>query len=172
MPADRSQRFTRLFPHMRFGCFGTIVEFTVAVWDSDGRDDPKIQIWREDKAQPGVYHKIDSDVPISNTNPQLCYQSTFNSRSTNGSGIFQCTLQEDFHISVQPGDFLGLEIPPVGTLYHIDDFVIYFKSGGPTSLVFLGRLGSTVNLFTESYNITDDEPQITFLVALGKEFLY
>ena len=120
--------------------------FTVAVWDSDGWDNPKIQIWREAEVQPGVYHKIDSDVPISNTNPQLCYQSTFN--STNGSGIFQCTLQEDFHISVQPGE--------------------------PTSLVFHSQMSleSTVSLFTNPHTISNDEPQITFLVVLGKEFLY
>ena len=146
--------------------------FTVAVWDSGGRDDPKIQIWREAKTQPSVYHKISYDIPISNTTSP-CYQRTLNATS----GIFQCTLQEDFRISVQPGDFLGLEIPPMQRWYYLlrimEGFVIYSKSGGPTSLVFQGRLGSqTVNLFTEPYNITNDEPQITFLVALGKEFLY
>ena len=145
------------------------MEFTVAVWDSGGRDDPKIQIWREDKTQPGVYHKISYDIPISNTTSP-CYQRNLNATS----GIFQCTLQEDFHISVQPGDFLGLEIPPVSTWYHpINDFVIYFKSGGPTSsLVFQSQLGSTVSLFTKPHTISNDEPQITFLVVLGKEFWY
>ena len=143
--------------------------FTVAVWDSDGWDDPKIQIWREDKTQPSVYHKISYDIPISNTTSS-CYQHNLNATSE----IFQCTLQENFRISVQPGDFLGLEIPPMQSWHYnnMDDFVVYFKSGGPTSLVFQGQLESTVNLFTEPYDITNDEPQITFLVVLGKEFLY
>ena len=40
---------TRLFPELKFGCFGTIVRFTAAVRDASGQQDPKIQIWREDK---------------------------------------------------------------------------------------------------------------------------
>ena len=71
-------------------------------------------------------------------------------------------------ISVQPGDFLGLEIPS----WANDDLVIYFKAGGPTNLVFQGQLGSTVDQFTKSHTITNHEPQITFLVVLGKNFSY
>ena len=63
-------------------------------------------------------------------------------------------------------DFVGLEIPPI----NIDDFEVYFKAGGPTNLVFRSQLGSTVDLFTEPHTITNDEPQITFLVVLGKKF--
>ena len=147
---------TRLFPELKFGCFGTIVRFTAAVQDTSGQQDPKIQIWREDKTRPGLYHKISSTVQIQRRNPQ-CYQRTFI------SGIFQCTLKEDLRISVQPGDFLGLEIPSIDN----DDLVIQFKAGGTTNLVFQGQLGSTVDLFTESHSITNHEPQITFLVVLG-----
>jgi hypothetical protein len=154
-----------MFPEMKFGCFGTIVRFTAAVWDSSpwpyGWRDPKIQIWREDKTQPGLYHKISSNVQIQRSNPP-CYQRNYS------DSIFQCTLREDFCISVQPGDFLGLEIPSINN----DDLVIHFKAGGPTNLVFQGQLGSTVDLFTEPHNITNYEPQITFLVVLGKKFFY
>ena len=144
---------------MKFGCAGTIVGFTAAVNDDDRSKSPKIQIWRENETQPGLYHKLrPSDVQIRNTNLE-CYQRNLNNR------IFQCTLTEDFHISVQPGDFLGLEIPPINS----DDFEVYFKAGGPTNLVFQGQLGSTVNLSTEprAHATINDEPQITFLVVLG-----
>ena len=149
---------TRLFPELKFGYFGTIVRFTVAVGDTLGWQDPKIQIWREDKTQPGLYHKISSNI-IQRFNPP-CIQMTYDDR------VFQCTLREDFRISVQPGDFLGLEIPS----WTNNDLEIYFKTEGPTNLIFQGQLGSTVDLFTKSHTITNHEPQITFLVALGKNF--
>ena len=122
---------------------------------------PKIQIWREDKTQPGLYHKTSSDVEIKETIPP-CHQSTISNR------IFQCTLREDHHISVQPGDFLGLEIPP----YPDDDLVVYFKAGGPTNLVFQRRLGFTVDLSTEPHIIANVEPQINFLVVLRRSYTH
>ena len=148
---------------MKFGCFGTIVRVTAAVWDSDdGNKDPKIQIWREDKTNPGLYYKISSVVQIGKSNPQCG-----DNQGTIMNNILQCTLREDLRISVQPGDFLGLEIPS----YIEDDLVIYFKAGGPTSIVFQGQLGPTVDLFSESHVISNLEPQITSLVVLGKILL-
>ena len=130
---------------------------TAAVLDNNRSQRPKIQIWRENGTQSGLYHKISpSDIQIRNANFP-CYQRSLNNR------IFQCTLTEDLRISVQPGDFLGLAIPPIND----DDFEIYFKAGGPTNLVFQGQLVSTVDLFTQPHTITNDEPQITFLVVLG-----
>ena len=151
---------TRLFPELKFGCFGTIVRFTAAVGDAPGQgsQNPKVQIWREDKIQPGLYHKISSNVQIQRSNPP-CIRRTYSANSR----IFQCTLREDLRISVQPGDFLGLEIPSENN----DKLEIYFKVGGPTNLVFQGRLGSTVDLFTKSHWITNHEPQIAFLMVLG-----
>jgi hypothetical protein len=156
--SGRTQVTTRLFPNLKFGCFGTIVRVTAAVWDTPtGEENPTIQIWREDKTHPGLYHKISSVIQIGQSNSQ-CYQGTLM------DDILQCILTEEHHVSVQPGDFLGIEIPS----YLEDDLLIYFKAGGPTNLVFQGQLGSTVNLFTKSHTITDGEPQITFLVVLGK----
>ena len=148
---------TRLFPGMKFGCSGTIVGVTAVIWESNRSQRPKLQIWRENGTQSGLYHKITPrDIEIRNFNPP-CYQKTFTNR------ILRCTLREDLHISVQPGDFLGLEIPPINS----DDLEIYFKAGGPTNLVFQGQLGSTVDLSAEPHATTNDEPQITFLVVLG-----
>ena len=153
---------TRLFPDLKFGCFGTIVEVTAAAVDNSRAQDPKVQIWRENKTQPGLYHNIASDLPLNRSQSAPCYRSTYNS---GGTGLFQCVLNEDHRISVQPGDFLGLEIPPLND----DDLEIYFKVGGPTNLVFEGQLNSTINLSaTEPHFIVKDEPQITFLVVLGK----
>ena len=84
------------------------------------------------------------------------------------SDILECTLTEDHHIPVQPGDFLGLEIPS----YREDDLLIYFKAGRLTNLVFQRQLESTVNLFSEPHTIINGEPQITFLVVIGKKFFY
>ena len=141
------------------------MRFTAAVWDSSGLQNPKIQIWREDKTRPGLYHKISSNVQIQRHNPP-CYQMTY----SDSSRIFHCTLREDFRISVQPGDFLGLEIPSrYGSTG--DDLVIYFKAGGPTNLIFEGQVGSTVDLFIDPHTISNHEPQITFLVVLGKNYL-
>ena len=153
---------TRLFPGMKFGCVGTIVGFTAAVLDDSGsqlQQPLKIQVWRKSECQPGLFFKID-DVQIWHSNSRTaCYQNT----STLSSKTFQCTLREDLQISVQPGDILGLEIPPINK----NDFEIYFKAGGPTNYVFQGQLDSTVDLSSEPYNITNDQPQITFLVVLG-----
>ena len=152
---------TRLFPDLKFGCSGTIVRVIAAILDSNGAQTPKIQIWRENETQPGHYYKTISDIQFRRSNPP-CSQNTFSNRIS-----FQCTLREELRISVQPGDFLGLEIPPINS----DDFEIYFKAGGPTNLVFQSQLDSTINLSAEPHVVTNDEPQITFLVILGKMFL-
>ena len=154
---------TRLFPDLKFGCSGTIVRVTAAVVNNARPQDPKIQIWRENKTQPGLYHKISSDIPLNRSNPgPPCNRNTYI------NGIFQCILNEDHRISIQPGDFLGLEIPPIDD----DGLEIYFKAGGPTNLVFQRQLNSTVNLSTEPDFVTKDEPQISFLIVLGKEKIH
>ena len=153
---ERTTVTTRLFPDLKFGCIGTVVKVTTAVsFNNDGNQNPTIQIWRENNTHPGLFYKIISDITLDwTTSP--CYR-----RSRTG-GIFQCTLTEEARISVQPGDFLGVEIPPTND----DDLEIYFKSGGPTNYVFLHQLNSTVNLSDANYT-TNDQPQLTFLVVLG-----
>ena len=158
---QRDSVTTRLFPNMKFGCVGTIVGFTAAVLNDSGSQSQqplKIQVWRKSESQPGLFFKIyPDDIQIWNRSNHPCHLNTSSNKT------FQCTLREDLRISVQPGDILGLEIPPINK----NDFEIYFKAGGPTNLVFHGQLESTVDLSTEPYNITNDEPQITFLVVLG-----
>ena len=154
---------TRLFPELKFGCFGTIVGVTAAILDVAGGQIPKIQIWRENETQPGLYHKITSTKNLIRwTNSNNCYRRTLS------RGIYQCyALRENYRSSVQPGDFLGLELPPINE----EDPEIYFKDGGPTNLVFQHALDSIVDLSTDPYNVTYDEPQITFLVLLGNKVI-
>ena len=135
---------------------------TAVIRNDNGQQRLKLQIWRENETRSGLYHKITpSNIQIRNSDHQ-CYRRNLN------NGIFQCTLKEDLRISVQPGDFLGLEIPSINN----DDLEIYFKAGGPTNLVFQGQLGSTIDLSTESHATTNDEPYITFLVVLGTFLAY
>ena len=149
---------TRLFPDLKFGCFGTIVRVTAAALDQNKLQDPKIQIWRQNKTQPGLYHKISSAVEIKNLDPP-CYQRDLS------NNLFECTLRKNYWIYVQPGDFLGLESPSKSN----DDYYVYFKARGSTNIAFQGQLGSTVNLFTTNHTISNDQPQITFLIVLGKK---
>ena len=49
---------TRLIPSMRFTCSGTIVALIVTGRRQNGTHDPKLQIWREDKAQCGFIKNL------------------------------------------------------------------------------------------------------------------
>ena len=147
---------TRLFPDLRFGCRGNLVRFTVALVDrTTGEQSPKIQIWRPNDTQPCVYYKPGPDIPIVRSS-SVCLRDRFS------GGIFQCTLNETFQVQVQPGDILGLELPPEND----DDLDIYFTDKGPVNYVFEDRLDSTTNL-SEAHKFTSHLPQINFVVILG-----
>ena len=152
---DLNNVTTRLFPDLKFGCSGKIVRFTVAVVNRNGQQRPKLQTWRPIGTQLGVYYKPGPDIPILDSSP-MCL------RDRRGGGIFRCTLNETFQVSVQPGDIIGLELPP----QNDDDFDIYFTEQGPENYVFEDRLTSTVNL-SEVNRVTSHMPQINFTVTLG-----
>lgn len=77
--------------------------------------------------------------------------------------IFRCTLNESFQISVQPGDILGLELPPE----NLVEFDIYFKPArGALNCIFEGKLNSTANI-SEAVCQSYDLPQINLVVILG-----
>ena len=146
---------THLFPNLRFGCTGTIMSLTVAMADGEGKQDPgpKIQIWRENETHSGLYYKTGTDIAISYS---LC-------ENLLDEGTFQCTLNEATRVSVQPGDFLGLEIP----LTSGDNYEIIFKKNdGSKAYIFQRQMSSTINL-SEADIITNNLPQIIPLVILG-----
>ena len=152
---DNTKVTTQLFPDLRFGCIGTIVRMVVAVDNKRGQHSPKLQIWREDKAQTGIYHRQGAEIQIIDDNPACI-------RDRRSHDVFRCTLNEMYYISVQPGDILGLELPPRKDV----DFDIYFTPGGPTSYIFEGKLNSTVNI-SEAADESNYLPQISLVVILG-----
>jgi hypothetical protein len=148
-----------LFPDLRFGCNGTIVRVIVAVMNRGGTGVPKIQIWREDENQYGVYYKPYPDIPIfDNSSNRMCIRR----RRDSATRRFRCTLNDDYQLSVQPGDILGLELPPRDDV----DFNIYFTPGGPVSYIFEGKLDSTVKI-SEATDESNYLPQISLVVTLG-----
>lgn len=148
---------TLLFPHLTFGCNGTIVRLTVAVAaDSNserGQSAPKIQIWKENGS---LYQKLGPEILILNSS---CEDLMLN------EGKFQCTLSESARVSVQPGDILGIEIPPVDNGYKI--LFINASSHKTNTRIFLQRLPSSTLNLSEADNITSHLPQIIPLVILG-----
>ena len=68
-------------------------------------------------------------------------------------------------VSVQPGDFLGLEIPRTN-----ENSGIYFTSGGPENYVFTGALNSPVELANNSA-VVQQRPQIAFNLTSGYRFI-
>ena len=147
---------TRLFPELKFGCSGKIVRFTVAVVNGSGQQKPKIQIWQLNDTQlSDTYFKSGLDIPIVD-NSAVCLRHRRSDR------IFRCTLNEAYQVPVQPGDILGLELPPKIN----DNFDIYFIETGPLNYVFEGSLTSTANL-SEASRVTSHMPQINFTVMLG-----
>ena len=156
-----SSVITRLIPGMRFGCKGSLVRLNVAVAvHGNGLQDTKIQIWRENSTLPGVYYKPYLDIPLT-SNDTMCVDV---SRPSNTPSTFTCILTECARVSVEPGDILGLELPPTNET----DFEILFKHGMVDNYVFRGKLSSKVNL-SEMDDVISDQPQIDLLVALGKE---
>ena len=153
---NRTKVITQLFPGMKFGCSGTIVRLraraTMDQMKSIGMRVPKVQIWRKNKNR---YFKQGPDIPVVG-NTSVCI------RDRHDGNIFRCTLTEAFQVSVQPGDILGLELPPQNN----DGFDIYFKTGGQLNYVFEGPVNCTVNI-SKAARQSYDLPQINLVVVLG-----
>ena len=69
-----SATITILIPDMNFTCCAKLVGFTFGGINRRNRDqDPKIQMWRKDISEPGVYHKTGNEisVDISENGPVL-----------------------------------------------------------------------------------------------------
>ena len=149
-----------LFPNLTFGCTGTIVRLTVAVSGNNGLQGSKVQIWREKK---GLYYKLCPEILISDSS---CEDLRLSGEITI---LFQCTLSEEARVSVQPGDILGLEIPPAD---NRDGYGILFTTGSESNAyTFQHQLSSTVNLTEANIAIISHLPQIIPLVILGNYIL-
>ena len=147
---------TYLFPNLTFGCTGTIMRLTVAVANRAQVDNnpvqeqtaPKIQIWRK---KSDLYHKAGPEISI--------FESLCVTEFQDGT----CLWNEEARVSVQPGDILGLEIPPTND----DGYEILFTTDDEyKTYIFQRQISSTVNL-SEADSITNHLPQIIPLVILG-----
>lgn len=150
-----------IIPEINFTCNGTIVEVTVAGMQQNNKKNPKIQIWREEAntTGDGLYYKSGAEIVLEKA-ACIDYQ---NRKCRNGSkttSIFECKLYNNRHVSVQPGDILGLELPNKWS----DKFEIYFTTPGPNNYIFLGKNRIVDNLV--SANITKpQQPQICLQVV-------
>ena len=119
---------------MSFACEGIITGYTVALSMRDsGRGDLNpgvIQVWRKSTSQLGSYYNTGFDIAINET---LCVGGLTNASSE----MFHCNLnQSTTRVAVQPGDILGLELPP-SERYNDDIRLAFAKtSSGPTNYGF------------------------------------
>ena len=134
--------------------------YTITGRTTNGEMDPKIQIWRENKAQCGTYYKPVADIVIESTS---CNNLTTLSDPSQAVKIYVCSLKTSAVVSVQIGDILGIELPP----RYDDDFELYFTTGGTTNYIFQQQLSSTVKLATRA-SVSEDLPQIKLDVLSGE----
>ena len=152
---------TVLLPNLTFGCNGAIVRLIIAVaynysLEQPKQSAPKVQIWKETQN----LYKSGPEIPISNSS---CVESDM----TLNEGILQCTLSEAARVSVQPGDILGVEIPPSIAADHNGYEILFNTNSESIAHIFRQyQPSSTVNL-SEADNITSHLPQIIPLVILG-----
>lgn len=156
-----------IIPEMNFTCNKTLLAgFTFSGKDQrrGEEQDPKIQIWRENDCQLGTYYRTGPSIPIhlpGNISKEVCADGAIKLKMV--SRTYWCILREDFQITIQPGDILGLELPPPSN----DDFELFFTRGGPTNLVFHQPLNLTVNLSNHDEEV-QQIPQITFSLTSGE----
>ena len=151
---------TILIPDMNFTCNGTLAGFAfVGINRHDGDQDPKIQIWRKNSSEPGFYYKIGAEIAVNISENGACDDGL----PTIANRMYFCVLKKQFQVLLQPGDILGLELPPA----HDNDFDILFTRGeGPMNYLFHQKLNSTVQL-SENDSVVQQLPQISFSLTSG-----
>ena len=166
-----NESVTILIPEMNFTCSGTVVGFTVGGWQAKGEEDPLIQIWRENLSHPnqGVYYKKAADIAINGT---VCENGRLSREPQ--ARVFHCNLSELFQVSVQPGDILGLKIPPLNdsnNIITISDFVVLFaettKGPVPLNYVFDGQLLASPISLSNASSVNQQLPQLTLQIKSG-----
>ena len=156
---------TILVPDMNFSCDGILAGFSFSGINRlvVGKQDPRIQIWRKycDISEPDVYHKIGHAIVMDISSEDVVCAD----RIKIASRTHWCILNDDYRLSVQPGDILGLELPPM----HDNDLDILFTRGrGPNNYVFRQHLNSTMVTLLDNHEEIQQLPQIAFSVTSGK----
>ena len=156
-----SATITILIPDMNFTCCAKLVGFTFAGINRQNRDqDPKIQMWRKNISEPGIYHKIGSEIAVDISENGSCADGL----PTISSRTYFCILVERFQVSIQHGDILGFELPSNDN----DDFDIQFIRGGkgPTNYIFNRSL--TSNIQVSERDLEERQlPQLIFSLTKG-----
>ena len=154
---DDDTVLTHLIPGMNFTHSAIIAGFIVAGRMFNQDPHSKIQIWRENSSQPGAYYRVQPDIIVDRS--EICALS-----ARVVSQVLECILDDDYRVSVEPGDFLGLELPRAE-----EDSEIYFTIGGPNNFIFEGHLNSRVisNLSNSDFKEIQQRPQIVFNLTLG-----
>jgi hypothetical protein len=150
---------TLLIPEMNFTCTASIVGFIVSGTFLDDGPHSQVQIWRKSisPSSTGSYYQV-GNVPVHDGScvaMQEIVDDTY----------YLCILHDNFQVSVQSGDILGLELPAT-----VSDEIL-FTNGGPTNYIFrhLNQLDSSINLSLNGSSATAQQlPQIIFFLTSGK----
>ena len=141
---------TRLIPGMNFTCNGTITNVTVGgvMRGNQRMKSVRIKFWKESAIQPGIYHKSNKTIVLA-LKRNMCNRQDR-----------QCMLRlmDKKQISVEPGDILGIEVPPRDDA----DFELHSVSApGLTNYIFKGTNHSRVDL-NDRIMETEVQPLIIF----------
>ena len=156
---------TRLIFSMNFTCSGVIIGWTVSGRARVGTQFPKLQVWRANSSQgPDFYFKPEKDIQVD-AEGTACEILT----KTCGQ-IFQCRLSNDHQVSVQSGDILGVELPPLND----GAFDLFFLINRPdlrqNHFVFRQQLSSTVRIVRQpglSFYQREDQLLLNLELSLG-----
>ena len=147
---------TLLIPEMNFTCNASVVGFIVSGRFLDDGLHPRVQIWHKSSES---YYQV-GNVSIHDG---ACVATQRIVGIT-----YLCILQDNFRVSVQPGDIMGLELPARDTT---DSDEILFTNRGPMNYIFRhsNQLNSNTNLSLNRSSVTAQQlPQIIFNLTSGK----
>ena len=148
---DSSYAASILIPGMNFTCADTITRVSVGgmILSGNQKMKLKLRIWKKNATEPGIYHRSGKTIVLARNNV-MC--NTSNRR---------CTLQlmGGKQISIEPGDILGIEIPPS----DMANFQLHsVPAPGLTNHIFRGtNLHSMVDL-NDSIREIEVQPLIMF----------
>lgn len=123
---------TRIVPDKEFNCCGTITGWRMAGRAGPGTQFPVLQIWRKNNNTCGEYSRTGQSVIMENSVPSQQVDCD----------VIEHTLNERDRISVQPGDVIGVELPPL----FDQAFQVLFEPGGELNYVYKQQLPDTVEL--------------------------
>ena len=140
---------------MRFTCSGTVTGWRVAGERiPDGNRNSALIIWRERSSEPGTYDNVGRI--------ELGACAAGQRIETGMNNVYECILDQDDRVLVQPGDIIGIETPGQAN----GKFRLYFdNSGGPMNYILDSRAPQTINLDDSNLPIDQLVPQISLNVT-------